>query len=196
MSIKKIKEIIFSIFKPYSFRIIPPKKILLSIVLLVGLGLLLYQSLLGLQFKKSKALRFCFSSQKRLADYQKMIIQKPKILLAKIEAEENKLKDLEKRFIPEREIGQVFNDLKSLIGVTGNHLDSLDIKPLVYDGAYQELPFSISVKGHYVDIILLLNKLEGYPRLIDITDIKIRSTGIKSSEVMMSLEAKLFVVKD
>lgn len=195
MSIKEIKEIIFSIFKPHSFRIISPKKILLSIVLLVGLGLLLYQSLLGLQLKRSRALRFCFSSQKRLADYQKMIIQEPKILLAKIEAEKNKLKNLEKRFVPEREIGQVFNDLKGLISVTENHLESLDIRPLVYRGTYQELPFSISVKGHYVDIILLLNKLEGYPQLIDIADIKIRSTGVKPSEVLMSLEARLFVSK-
>lgn len=196
MSIKEIREIVFSIFKPYPFKVISRKKILLGVALLVGLGLLLYQSLLALQFKRSKAMGFCFSSQKKLVAYQQKIIQEPQILLAKIEVKRDKLKNLEKRFIPEREIGQLFNELKGLISRTENHLESLDIRPLVSLGTYQELPFSISVRGHYVDIILLLNKFESYPYLIDIKDIKIKSTGVKSSEVLMSLEAKLFVTKD
>ena len=197
MPIKEIRDIIFSIFKSSSLKVISRQKILLGIALLLGLSLLLYQSLLAVQLITSKAKSFCLSSQKKLAVYQQKIVQDPQALLGKIQEKWNELKSLEKKFTPEREIEYLFNDLKGLVGRAESRLVSLDIKPLITIAEnYQKLPFSILVKGHYVDIILLLNKFEAYPRLINIKEIKIRPTGESSAEVTMSLEAESFVVKD
>jgi len=196
MPTKDIKEIIFSIFKAHPFKVMPRRKILLGIALLLGLSLLLYQSLLALQLYDSKATKLCLLSKEKLVTYQQKIIEDPHMLLSKIEEKWNTLKKLEKRFIPQREVGRFFEDLKGLISKTENYLVSLDIKPREGSGTYQKLPFSISVKGHYVDAILLMNKLEAYPRLIAIKDIKIQPKAEKSTEVTMSLEAESFVARD
>ena len=197
MSIKEIVDIIFGIFKTHPFKIISRKKVLLGIFLLLGLSLLLYQSLLALQLVKSKAMGFYFFSQRKLVNYQQKIIKDPQILRSKIDAMKNKLDNLEKSFVPERELTPLFNDLKGLINQTQNDLVSLDIKPMIAIETYQRLPFSISVKGHYVDIIVLLNRLEGYSHLIDIKDIKIQPTGESPSEaVLMNLETEIFVIKE
>lgn len=196
MPIKEIRDIIFSIFKFSSFKILSRQKIILGIALLLGLSALLYQSLVALQVTNSKAAGFYLSAQMKLATHQQKIMQDPQTLLAKIEEKWGRLNNLEKRFIPEQEEGEFFNSLKDLIGRTENHLVSLDIKPSVsMEASYDRLPFSLSVKGHYVDAILLLNKLEIHQQLIGINDIKIQPTPEKSSEVVMILEAESYVVK-
>jgi Tfp pilus assembly protein PilO len=196
MPVKEIRDIIFSALKTPPFKVMSRQKILLGIALLLGLGLLLYQSLLALQLTTSKAMGFYLRSQRRLTAYQEKIIQDPQILLSKIENKWNQLNRLEKRFIPEQRVQQLFDDLKDLIDRTENHLVSLDIRPPVSLGVYQGFPFVILVKGHYADVILLLNKFELYPYLIDIKEIKIQPTGGKLSEVTMSLEAEAFAIKD
>jgi Tfp pilus assembly protein PilO len=197
MPIKDIVEIIFSIFKTRPLKIIPRKKIILGIGLLLGIGILLYQSLLSMQLIRSRTMGFYLWSRKRLVAYQRKIIQNPRLLSSKIEGIKNKLKNLEKQFVPERELTFLFNDLKGLINNTQNDLVSLDIKPMMAMGVYHRLPFSITVKGNYADIMLLLNRLEGYAHLIDIKDIKIEPAGEGSLEVVtMSLEVESFVIKD
>jgi len=174
----------------------PRKKIILGIGLLLGIGILLYQSLLSIQLISSKRMGFYLWSRKRLVAYQRKIIQDPRLLSSKIEWIKNKLKNLEKQFVPERELTFLFNDLKGLINNTQNDLVSLDIKPMMAMGVYHRLPFSITVKGNYADIMLLFNRLEGYPRLIDIKDIKIEPAEGSLEMVTMSLEAESFVIKD
>lgn len=196
MPIKEIVETILSIFKSRPFKVMSRQKILLGAALLLGLSLLLYQSLLAPQLMRSKIMGRCLLAQKRLAAYQQRIIKDPQILLSKIDQMKDRLKNLEKRFIKAQELPQTWDDLKNLIGKTENYLFALDIKPAVSVGSYEKLPFSLTVKGYYVDTILLLNKLEGYPRLIDIKDIKIQPSAERPYDVLMSLVAELFVVKD
>ena len=198
MSIKEIIKIIFSIFDIRSFKIISRQKIILGIIFIVALSLLLYQSLLSVQLVRAKALEFRLLSQERLIAYQRKVIRDPQLLIDKIEKTKNKLAGLEKRFIPEQRLTKFFDDLKGLVSNTDNRLLSLDIMPAINNGTYEKLPFIISLRGYYVDIVSFLNKLEGYPRLIDIKDIKIQPVGVaeRSSEIMMSLEAGAFAIKD
>jgi len=198
MSIKEIIKIIFSIFDIRSFKIISRQKIILGIIFIVALSLLLYQSLLSVQLVRAKALEFRLLSQERLIAYQRKVIRDPQLLIDKIEKTKNKLAGLEKRFIPEQRLTKFFDDLKGLASNTDNRLLSLDIMPAINNGTYEKLPFIISLRGYYVDIVSFLNKLEGYPRLIDIKDIKIQPVGVaeRSSEIMMSLEAGAFAIKD
>jgi Tfp pilus assembly protein PilO len=197
MPIKEIVGIIFSIFKTHPLKIMSRKKIILGAGLLLGIGILLYQSLLSVQLIRSRTMGFYLWSRKRLVAYQRKIIQDPRLLSSKIEGIKNKLKNLEKQFVPERELTFLFNDLKGLINNTQNDLASLDIKPMIAMGVYHKLPFSITVKGNYADVVLLLNRLERYAHLIDIKDIKIQPAGEGSLEVVtMSLEAESFVIKD
>jgi len=197
MPIKEIVEIIFSIFKTRPLKIMSRKKIILGIGLLLGIGILLYQSLLSAQLIRSRTMGFYLWSRKRLVTYQRKIIQDPRLLSSKIEGIKNKLNNLEKQFVPERGLTFLFNDLKGLINNTQNDLVSLDIKPMIAMGVYHKLPFSITVKGNYADVVLLLNRLERYAHLIDIKDIKIQPAGEGSLEVVtMSLEAESFVIKD
>ena len=198
MSIKEIIKIIFSIFDIRSFKIISRQKIILGIIFIVALSLLLYQSLLSVQLVIAKALEFRLLSQERLITYQRKVIRDPQLLIDKIEKTKNKLAGLEKRFIPEERLTKFFDDLKGLVSNTDNRLLSLDIMPAINNGTYEKLPFIISLRGYYVDIVSFLNKLEGYPRLIDIKDIKIQPVGMaeRSSEIMMSLEAEAFAIKD
>jgi Tfp pilus assembly protein PilO len=147
---------------------------------------------------RAKALEFRLLSQERLIAYQRKVIRDPQLLIDKIEKTKNKLAGLEKRFIPEQRLTKFFDDLKGLVSNTDNRLLSLDIMPAINNGTYEKLPFIISLRGYYVDIVSFLNKLEGYPRLIDIKDIKIQPVGMaeRSSEIMMSLEAEAFAIKD
>jgi len=192
MSIKEILDIILSIFNIRSVKIISRQKIILAVILLIGLGLFLYQSLLSMQLVKTKALEFNLLSQKKLANYQHLILKEPKLLIDKIEIMQDKLNHLEQNFILIEETTKFFDDLKGLVSITDNRLVSLDKKPVVPLGAYKKIPFIISAGGYYTDIVLLLNKLEHYPRLIDIRDIKIEAIEAqdRTCELVMELKAE------
>lgn len=197
MSIKEILNIIFSIFNVRSLRIVPRQKIVLGVIFLVGLGLLLYQSLLSMQLVKAKALELTLLSQKKLVTCQTGFIKEPALLAAKIAISKNRLNALERNFIPSSELAKFFEDLKGLVSITENRLISLDRKPFITLEAYEQLPFVISLRGYYADIVLLLNKLELYPHLIDVKSLKIQSleNETKSFEVIMEMEAEVFLIK-
>jgi len=195
MSIKEILDIILGIFNIRSVKIISRQKITLAVILLIGLSLLLYQSLLSMQLVKAKALEFNLLSQKKLANYQHLILKEPKLLTDKIEIMQDKLNHLEQNFILIEETTKFFDDIKGLVSITDNRLVSLDKKPVAPLGAYKKIPFVISTGGYYTDIVLLLNKLEHYPRLIDIRDIKIEAieTQDRTCELVMELKAEAFL---
>ena len=195
MSIKEILEIILSIFNIRSMKIISRQKIVLAVILLIGLSLFLYQSLLSMQLVGAKALEFNLLSQKKLANYQHLILKEPKLLTDKIEIMKDKLNHLEQNFILIEETTKFFDDLKGLVSITDNQLVSLDKKPVVFLGAYKKIPFVISARGYYTDIVLFINKFEHYPRLIDIRDIKIEATEAqeRTCELVMELKAEVFL---
>lgn len=196
MPTREIIDIIFSIFKDNPLKVISRVKALLGVIFLVGLSLLLYQSLLAQQLVKLKPIERSFLSHKRLLSCQEKIIAEPQLLLSKIAQMKSKLENIEGRFIPEQKLAQLFEDLKILVNKTENQLISLDIKQSVPLGRYHKLPFGLSVSGYYVDIILLLNKLEGYPRLVNVKDIKMQVTEEGYRNVLVNLDAEVFVIKD
>ncbi|OGX15060.1 MAG: hypothetical protein A2166_06485 [Omnitrophica WOR_2 bacterium RBG_13_41_10] len=195
MSIKEILDIILSIFNIRSMKIISRQKIILAVILLTGLSLLLYQSLLSMQLVKVKALEFNLLSQKKLANYQHLILKEPKLLTDKIEIMKDRLHHLEQNFILAEETTKFFDDIKGLVSITDNRLVSLDKKPALPFGIYKKVPFVISASGYYTDIVLFINKLEHYPRLIDTRDIKIEAieTQKRTCELVMELKAEVFL---
>lgn len=196
MPTREIIDIIFSIFEVNPLKVISRTKALLGVIFLAGLSLLLYQSLLIQQLTKSKPIDRYFLAQKRLLAYEEKIIRDPQLLLNKIAQMKRKLENIEGRFIPEQKLAQLFEDLKILVNKTENQLLSLDIRQAIPMGYYHKLPFNLSVSGYYVDVILLLNRLENYPRLVNIKDVKIEAPPEGSYNALMNLGAEVFVVKD
>jgi Tfp pilus assembly protein PilO len=205
MPSKEIKEIILSIFKVNPFKIIPKKRIIIGIILLVGIALLLFQSLLGPRLLQLKALRFLSFSQKRLLECKETITQNPTILLKTMEDTKSQFTELKSKFIVEKDLPSFFDDLRELVNKTGSHLVSLDLKPLVpirdfalaedRPAYYQRLPLTMALSGDYISNLLLINKLEEDPRLIEIKNIKLSASG-EGSKVTMDLELDFYVIKD
>jgi len=207
MQVKEIKEIILSIFKINHFKVMPLKRIAPAALLLLGLSLLLYQSLISQQIIKLKAIKFQSFSQKKLLAQKNIIAEDPDILLGRLKAVENQLVSLKSKFVFEQDLPKYFDSLRGLISKTDNRLSSLDLKStagisdIVLPGKntirfYQRLPFNITINGDYIGALLLLNKLEEDPRLLEINNIKIEATQKTAAEVKLDLDLNLYVLKD
>lgn len=207
MPIKEIIEIILNIFRENPFKVLSRKKIVIGVVLLLGLALLLYQSLINQEILKLRAMRLQSRSLKKLLLYKQIIIKDPSILLEKIKNMESRFSLVKSRFIIEEDLPKFFDSLRDSINKTDNQLLSLELKSLtpikdwVLSGKdsmayYQRLPFTVSVKADYVSALLLLNKIENEPYLIEINNINMAANKNKPSEILMNLDLNLYVLRE
>lgn len=169
------------------------KQAFLWLFFLILSSILLYHSLIAPQSRQIKKIRLNLLSKKNLLSYYQNLAKDPNILLAKVEAARKELKTLEKNFVPAREAEKALDYLKGVVAETQNSLLSIQTQEAYAAGSYQKLPVAISVKGHYVDVLSLIGRLENYQRLANIKTVTIAPAEDKNTQVTADLVIELFM---
>lgn len=187
-----------------SFQKISKEKRIIGVILVLLAGFLLYESLIDVQVKRLKAKGFQFISQKKLLDfYCKLIIDADSLVNAKAETEE-KFNQVKKRVVLENGLSDFFAGFRNQVKSFNAQIVALDFKPqesiksadkasLKY---YHRLPFEVSLKGNYYNILQLLQKLEYGDPALHIISIHIKKVFDQDSDVVMELKMEIFVLID
>lgn len=175
-----------------------------GVLLVVLVAFLLYQSLLAVQISRLKAIDFQFTSQKKLLDYYTHLIEYKDILVEEVSEKHMAFSAIEERFINHREMPDYFNNLRRLAGLYNLEVVSLNFKPQESIAGYagrtllyfQRLPFEVSIKGNYFNLMFLLYKLEQGNPLFDIQSAQIKRVDAAGGEIAIDLKVAVYILSD
>jgi Tfp pilus assembly protein PilO len=200
IKIKNLKEKIKDLLA--LLQSLPKEKIILGVLLILLIGFLLYQSLLTVQIARLKAVDFQFSSQKNLFDFYNRLLKDAEILIGDVRERESNFTQIKKKFVAEEELSNYFASLRAMAKSHNLKVLGLDFKPqeaitnltggpLTY---YWRLPFELSLKGDYFNIMYLLYNLEQGNTLFDIQSMRIKKESPDTQEIALEMEAVVYIL--
>ena len=173
-----------------------------GVFLVVIIGVLLYESLLAAHNLRLKALDLQFNSQHKLLTYYNGIVKNAPGVVNKLKEKENEFICVEEKFVREGELSDYFAHFRQLVGSYNLQAISLDFKPqeplegpnespLIY---YQKLPFEVSIKGNYFNIMLFLERLGQNKPIFKIQGIDINQEDPDSFVVSADIKAEVYIL--
>lgn len=185
-------------------KVLPKEKIILGVLSVCLIAFLLYESLIAVQLLRLKALDFQFVSKKKLLDSYGLLMEQSDFLTNALRKEEGEFAGLKERFVDKEELSGYFANLRSQINSLNLQVLSINLTPQKDEAVsagegfsrFQELPFEISFKGGYFNMMSLILKLEEGSPIFDIESIDIRQQDGDYQQVVAEIKVKIFLLKD
>jgi Tfp pilus assembly protein PilO len=185
----KLKEI-----RAYSQGVTRQRKIL-GVFLILFVGFLLYQSLISSQLARLKAVNTQWRSKKKLMVFYDRLMLNDTELINELKENENNINQLKEKFVAESDLTNYFGGLREQVKSQGLGILSLDFKARQpVSQYYQQIPFNISLKGDYYDLMSLLHNLGANKPIFEIKSVNLKRQDGQSYDLTMNMDAAIYIL--
>jgi len=167
----------------------------LGVFLITGITFLLYQSLISSQLDRLKAIESQWYSKKKLMVFYDRLMHNDTQLISELKDNEKNISQLKEKFVAESDLANYFGGLRERIKSQGLQILFLDFKPREQISQYyQRIPFSISLKGDYYDLMSLLHNLGENKPIFEIKSFSLKRQDGQSYELAMNMDAAIYIL--